>query len=174
MSMDWVPCFNYGQEQFATVFAQTDLPLMDPLDFASADVAGKIEGNPNRYFVHRIVGQISIVRDVTPVGNQHMVEVIWPGLIDDPQAGTVATAGLISVASGVNSRLWHIRQKRVQSVTDFFDLGTDAQRWYSHIDITPKQVVDDGQIPVLSYLNNATAGQGSVYVWLRLLLSPIS
>jgi len=173
--MDWVPCFRWGIGITLPFASQIDQPLMEPSLAADADVEGRFDETPGRYFVHRIVGVITMNWAATPSGDGQLVrQVIWPGIIDDPTAGGVISTGFIDEPSGVNNRLWFMRHVAHVSTTRFQDLRASegAEAWGTHVDIKPKQVIDDGQIPILSIFNSEAAANNLVFrTYLRLLLT---
>ncbi len=174
--MDWVPCHEWGVRQTVPAIAQLDQPLMDPFLYGNPEVEGRFEESASRYFVHRIVGIVSFDWVGTPSGgNVGLIqEVIWPGLIDNPSSGSVISPGFVNTASGINARLWFHRVKGSVNTALFHDIDGDSNRWYSHIDITPKQVIDDGQIPLYSVYNDDGGGVALDYrLWVRMLLTPL-
>jgi len=174
--MDWVPCARWGERVSVPSGSQFDSALMQPGLATDADVEGRFEETSGRYFVHRIVGVVSQDWSATPSGPLSGVihECIWPGLIDDPSIGGVIGPGFIDEAAGANARLWWRRTKHNSSVSAFADLNATSNRWFAHIDITPKQVIDDGQVPLYSILNtDDTTAALDFYLWLRLLLTPL-
>jgi len=174
--MDWVPVNGWGVRQTVPAISQVDHPLMDPALANTAGVEGRFEETAGRYFVHRLVGLVSFDWVGTPSGgNVGLIqEVIWPGLIDDPNAGTVTSAGFINTSAGINARLWFHRVKNSRSTAAFTDIDNSSNRWYSHIDIRPNQVIDEGQIPLYSVYNDDGGSIDLDYrLWMRMLLTPL-
>ncbi len=173
--MDWVPCFRWGDAISVPFQVQIDQPLMNPTIQGVDDVEGRFDETPGRYFVHRIVGVITMNFASTPSGDGQLVrQVIWPGIIDDPIVGGVIGPGFIDDAAGVNARLWFMRHVALVDTNRFQDLRASegAEAWGTHVDIRPKQVIDDGQIPLLSVLNDeAAANNLNFRMFLRLLLT---
>lgn len=171
--MDWVPMQEWGTQLTVGPNLQLDHPLMDPAIYSDTDVEGRFDDSPGRYFVNRIVGTCSVVWAATPTAGGLIHECIWPGIIDDPNLGLVISPGFIDDAAGQNPRLWWRRTKQSSSSSDFVDLNSLQNKWFSQIDITPRQVIDDGQIPLYSIIN--TDGQIALRVtlWLRLLLTKL-
>jgi len=172
--MDWVPCHEYGDTQIVPVGAQLDHPLMDPQQATDFDVEGRFDSTPGRYFVHRIVGHITMHFTSVPTGAGVLVdECIWPGIIDDPAIGGVISTGFIDEAAGVNNRLWFIRRRYRPSTTYGADLQSSAQPSFFMFDIRPKQVIDDGQIPLYSIFNHDDTNAINAQIRCRLLLSSL-
>ncbi len=174
--MDWVPCFRWGVEQSVSPATQGDLALMDPALYSNTEVEGQIDDRVNRYFVERIVGQLCFSWSDTPSGGELGLvrSVIWPGIITNTQTGAFDTPGFIDDPSGVNARLWHIRHLFTTGTTRFGQLGSTSHPWWTTIDIRPRQVIDDGQLPILSVFNNDAGIADLEFThYLRMLVKPL-
>lgn len=173
--MDWVPCFEYGDRISVPFGTQLDQPLMDPLQYGDDEVEGKIDVSAGRYFVHRIVGQVTFNWQTDVVQNREVFEQIWPGIIAEPTTGLVIAPGFIDTPTGVNPRLWFKRVKIVVAGIggEFTDLSDTSSQWFFNIDIRPNQVIDDGQMPVYSIFNNDTSNSIDFRMYFRLLLTSL-
>ncbi len=172
--MDWVPVYRWGVRIPVPPNSQLDNPLMDPTIVGPDEVMGRFEESAGRYFVHRIVGLITADWQATPTDG-FFTETIWPGLIDEPVTGTVVSPGFNTTAAGVNSRLWFIRHRSISSGSSIYqDIQPGANKWHAHVDITPRQVIDDGQCPIYSVANDDATETLDIRMYLRLLLTPLN
>lgn len=174
--MDWIPVYEWGIRQTVPAVAQLDQPLMDPTRYSGADVIGRFEESAGRYFVHRIVGVVTFDWVGTPSGGNIglIQEVIWPGIIDNPTTGSVISPGFVSSGDAINSRLWFHRVKANSQSGIFTDITEDSSKWFSHIDIRPNQVIDDGQIPMYSVYNDDGGAIDLDYrMYARMLCTPL-
>ncbi len=171
--MDWIPCYRWGLRNTVASATQFDLPLFRPTQYDTDDVVGSFEDTPGRYFIHRIVGVMSMNFTLTPA-EPLMHECIWPGLITDPTLGFVGSAGFIDEGSGANSKLWWRRTKAVRDTARFNDLDSVSNPWHFSVDIQPKSVIQDGQIPLYSIFNPIESSETvEFWLWLRILATAL-
>ncbi len=171
--MDWVPCYRWGARQTAPINTQLDAPLFLPTQYDGPEVVGRIDDSPGRYFIHRIIGMISHNWSGVDPDDGLIHECLWPGIIDDFAVGSVSSTGFCDEGTGANADLWWRRTKWTQSSTNFDDMSEVSEPWFNSVDIKPRRVIEDGQIPLYSMFNNDTILTLDVYLWLRLLVTPL-
>lgn len=169
--MDWVVANTWGDTIICNALSDTFVSLMDPTAFMGAEVVGRVETSPNKYFIHRIVGQYQLVyRDEDPAASRRIEHRIWPGLYDT-SLSTIHTPGLMTDSRTANSRLWFNRIQQPAQLQQTPFASIDHPFW-THVDIKPKQVVDENRVPVWQ-LWNPSIVDVSFQHWVRLLVSPV-
>lgn len=171
--MDWIPMAGWGIPFTVPALTQDELSLLEPDQYEADAVIGRVEDSPLRMFIHRIVGQISAHYNSAPVTNNLMTTRLWPGLADTSTVPfTTRTPGFLDESKAANPRLWFDRRRSLDT-REFEDLTETAHPFWSTIDIAPKQVIEDGRIPVLSIFNHDTQASLDYQPWLRMLVTPL-
>lgn len=170
--VDWVPAMGWGD--ILNVGAGTTLhqPLMDLVRYTqSVNFEGVIEDDTGRFFVERIVGQYTMYRD-DAASVPYAIERIWPGL-SFTTGPTVQVQGTIVGVQGANTRFWYEKVSFPIEQEAWEDSDIVAHPFWRHIDIRPRQVCDEGMLPVWSIFNADPALSLRVIHRLRLLLKPL-
>lgn len=170
MTTDWVPCNYWGGQRTVGLGSQLDIPLLDE-DYIG-DIAlpdGVPEEGIQRMRVLRIVGQYDLYWQTTFTGSDVPVHCrLWPGMVVDGPSTIVP--GDISLVENANARFWWERHHRApvypNSLHDSY-----AHMGWSHLDIRPKQLLRDRELPVFSVRNPNLNYFLYVVLHLRLLVA---
>lgn len=173
--MDWVPCENWGVSNTVPAATQSEFSLLSLSQYFAAETEGRVDTG-GRMFLHRIVGSFTYGSNGSSLTNPQMHFRLWPGLVD-ASSSTIYTPGFIDEVDAANARFWWERRIYQSGTVSNYSLQ-DPSRIYSpmwgHIDVSPKQVLDENIVPIFSMLNNDINVSCRLLLYLRLLVSPLT
>lgn len=163
--------YRYAQSLAVGTTQQANFSLLDPAQWSTtAEVAGRIEDEADRYTIVRIIGQFGMA---TAELTDATVIRVWPGLEDASGVVEANVPGsILSSPTAANERFWW--ERRISnnaipsSIADCWDPVFDP--WWFMLDCKPGQMMEEGLTPVLSIYNSSATETLLSQFYLRMLI----